>query len=353
MAKTIFILAGGTGGHVYPALAVAMQLRAQGFEPVWLGTTQGLEAKVVPNEGIKFEAINISGLRGKKFAKIFNLPLQLFSAIRQSMKLIKQHKPVLVIGFGGYVAGPGCIAAVLKKIPLVLHEQNTRPGMTNKYMAKFAKKVCSSFPNSFPGKNVIITGNPVREDILAINKVKAAEQDKPLKILVLGGSQGAQAINAIMPEVIAKLPEPVKVWHQAGLKNFKQTSKLYQDLNITVRVVPFIKTMSKAYEWADLVIARAGATTVAELAIARCPSILIPYPHATDDHQTTNAKYLANQHGAVIMPQVTLQVSDLTEKISSFLKNRTYLSEMTENLTSLGMRNATRDIVKICLENAK
>ena len=181
MAKTIFILAGGTGGHVYPALAVAMQLRAQGFEPVWLGTTQGLEAKVVPNEGIKFEAINISGLRGKKFAKIFNLPLQLFSAIRQSMKLIKQHKPVLVIGFGGYVAGPGCIAAVLKKIPLVLHEQNTRPGMTNKYMAKFAKKVCASFPNSFPGKNVIITGNPVREDILAINKVKAAEQDKPLK----------------------------------------------------------------------------------------------------------------------------------------------------------------------------
>jgi len=351
VAQKIFIMSGSTGGHVYPALAVAKKLRDLGYEPVWLGTDKGLEAKVVPDADILLEVITISALRGKKITAIWQLPLQMIKAIKQVFKLYKKHQPALTIGFGGYVSGPGGIAALIKRIPLVLHEQNTTPGMTNKYLAKYAKAVCASFPDSFPGRNVVVTGNPVREEILSVKKNFHDRQTMPLNILVLGGSQGAKAINEIVPDAINLIGQPVKIWHQAGIDKYKKTTLLYKEKHITARVVPFIKNISKAYDWADLVIARAGAMTVAELAAVGLPSILIPYPYAVDDHQTTNANYLAHVGGAVIMQQDDLDAQKLATEISTFAENRTYLYDMSEKLTNLGMRNATEDVVKICLEN--
>ena len=344
-------MAGGTGGHVYPALAVAKALRDKGYEPIWLGTDKGLEAKVVPNDDIQLEIIKITGLRGKKLQRLLIMPWLLLKSFIQVNKLYKVHKPVLAVGFGGYVAGPGGAVAVLKRVPLVLHEQNTVPGFTNKVLSKFAKKVCASFPNSFPGDKVIVTGNPVREDILKIEKSFENPENKPLKILVLGGSQGAEAINQVVPEAISLIAQPVKIWHQAGLAKYKKTQETYKKHQVTARVVPFIKTMSQAYEWADLVIARSGATTIAELAAVGAPSILIPYPYAVDDHQTTNAEYLAKQGGAVIMPQNTLNSAKLAEKISIFAENRSYLDEMSKKTKQLGMRDATRNVIEVCLES--
>jgi len=281
------------------------------------------------------------------------MPWLLLKSLFQVIKIYKKHRPVLVVGFGGYVAGPGGIIAALKRIPLIIHEQNTIPGTTNKILSRFAYKVCASFPDSFPGDKVIVTGNPIREDILQVQKSFANAEDKPLKILVLGGSQGAEAINKFMPEATSRLSDAVKIWHQAGVDKYKKTQEIYKNHKVTARVVPFIKTMSQAYEWADLVVARAGATTVAELAAIGCPSILIPYPHAVDDHQTINAKYLANNDGAVIMPQNTLNAAKLAEQISIFAKNRSYLEEMSKKVKRLGQGNATRNVIEVCLEAIK
>lgn len=351
MKKKVFILAGGTGGHVFPALAVAMELQAQGYDIIWLGTEQGLEANVVPAAGLRLEMIKISGFRGKQITRVLTLPWLLLKAIKQVSKLYSVHQPVLVIGFGGYVSGPGSLAALCKRVPLVLHEQNAIPGTTNRVLAKFARRVCQSFPHAFKkGIHAITTGNPVRPEILAIHKSLEAQTQAPLKLLVLGGSQGAKAINEVIPAALKLADVPFKVWHQAGVSKYKETQAFYVENQVDGRVVPFIKNMAQAYEWADLVIARAGATTVAELSIAGCASILIPLPHAVDDHQTKNANYLANQGAAVIMPQSTLSAQNLAQIMSKFAKDRTYLIEVANKAKQLGKRNATQDVIKVCLE---
>lgn len=350
MNKVVFIMAGGTGGHVYPALAVAKGLKAQGYTPVWLGTASALESWVVPAEGFILETIKISGLRGKKIKRLLSFPKQFYQAFLQVLKLYKKYKPVLAVGFGGYVAGPGGIVAWLKSVPLVLHEQNTVAGITNKILSRFADKVCQSFSHTFKTEKVVLTGNPVREDICHLFKSRLSNDKEPLKILVLGGSQGSSFINELMPRVLSGLTVPVMVRHQAGKDKDVALAALYQQYLIPAEVFSFIHAMDEAYAWADLVIARAGATTIAELSVVGIASILIPYPHAVDDHQTANANYLAKKGGAVIMPQANLEAKKMIEIITHFSKDRSYLSKMGSIAKTLGNCDATDNIVKVCLD---
>jgi UDP-N-acetylglucosamine--N-acetylmuramyl-(pentapeptide) pyrophosphoryl-undecaprenol N-acetylglucosamine transferase len=350
MTKVVFIMAGGTGGHVYPAVAVAKALLAEGFTPVWLGTAKGLESSVVPAEGFIFEKLNIRGVRGKKLTRLMTLPFELFLSTCQAIKLYKKYRPVLVLGFGGYVSGPGGVAAWLKRVPLVLHEQNAILGMTNRLLSRFAKRVCISFPEVFRGKKAVLTGNPIRKEILDIQKTVSLTSEKPLKILVLGGSQGASFINRLIPESLKDLTIPFDILHQAGKDKTKETQEMYKYYGLPGHVVPFLTAIPKAYAWADLVIGRAGATTITELAVIGSPSILIPYPEAVDDHQTLNANYLAKNGAAVIIPQAEACPKKLAEIITHFSKDRAYLNNMGSIARSLGKSDATRKFVQTCLE---
>ncbi len=350
--KTILIAAGGTGGHVFPGLAVATALQARGYEVTWLGTQRGIEAQVIPVAGIPMDYLQVTGLRGKGVLSWLSAPFKLFRALIQTYRIFKYRKPALVMGFGGFVSGPAGIVAFLTRTPYVLHEQNSVAGMTNRYLAPIARRVFSSFPDAFkPAKKVIITGNPVRAQITALPDptTRFNNHTGPLRILVLGGSQGAIRLNEVLPEAFAQIKFPISVWHQCGEGTYEKTLQAYAGHNIEHRVTKFIDDMAQAYAFADLVICRAGATTIAELIAAGLGSILIPYPHAVDDHQTKNGLYLVHAHAAVMIAQQDLSAELLAEKLQE-LGQRDHCLQMAIAARNIYSGDCVPQIIQQCEE---
>ncbi|BBA36574.1 undecaprenyldiphospho-muramoylpentapeptide beta-N-acetylglucosaminyltransferase [Methylocaldum marinum] len=354
MGARVMIMAGGTGGHVYPALAVARELLSEGHEVVWMGTRSGLEARVVPAADIPVEWLSVSGLRGKGWLAKVTFPFMLTKACLQAWSILRRVRPNVVLGMGGFVSGPGGLMARLSGIPLVLHEQNRIPGTTNRWLAGRAQAVLEAFPGSFAEKaGARCTGNPVRREIVSLKREIGGGWDEPLKILILGGSQGARALNEIVPEALARIDMPVRVFHQTGEAMRSKTAVLYAQSRMTARIESFIEDMAEAYGWADLVVCRAGAMTISELTAAGLPSILIPYPYAIDDHQTHNARYLVDNGAAVMIPQSELSAERLAEEITVLMQEPSRLKAMAERASALAKPDAARVVAAICLSEVR
>ena len=357
--KKVLIAAAGTGGHVFPGLVVADELHQQGMQVIWLGTEHGIEQQIVPQHNIALLTITIQGLRGKGKTHLMLAPFKIIRAIVQSMCIIKQQKIDLVLAMGGYVCGPIGIAAWLLRKPLLLHEQNSIRGKTNQYLSYFAKHIFTAFPYVFPQKkNVSEVGNPIRAAIGQIDppeqRLKNLEQRR-LRILILGGSQGARAINHVIPALWQFFQnKEVTIWHQTGQRNFAEMKQHYQMLssnnNENLRYVPFISDMTQAYSWADLIICRAGALTIAELATVGVASILIPFPYAVDDHQTKNARYLTEKGAGILIPEAKLTADYLIELCNSFYHDRQQLKIMASKARALRHTNVSQKIVQLILE---
>jgi len=357
MSRTILIMAGGTGGHVFPGLAVAEYFKQQGWHVVWLGTHAGMEAKLVAKQGYDMAWVSFSGVRGKGALRFLLLPVQLLVAFWQSARAIFSHRPDVVLGMGGYVAFPGGMIASLLNKPLVIHEQNSIAGLANKVLAKLADRVLVAFPDAFGAAkiaNQILTGNPVRSDIAAIARPEARYGNRTgkLRLLVVGGSLGARVLNATVPQALALLPavdRPI-VTHQSGEHHFAVLKEEYARAGVEARVEAFIDNMARAYAESDLVICRAGALTVAEIAAAGIASILVPYPHAADDHQTYNARFLADRGAAWLLPQSKLSPRALADLLQGL--NREKLLESARRARELGKPDATRLVAQQCMELA-
>lgn len=351
--RSVLIMAGGTGGHVFPGIAVAKLLQEQGITVHWLGTQKGLESRLVPEAGIPISFISIGGLRGKNWREMLLGPWRLLLAIRQSMKIIRQFNPDIVLGMGGFVSGPGGIACWLLRRPLIIHEQNAKPGLTNQWLARIAKKVLEGFPNTFVNRNnVITTGNPVRLEIAKLAHPTEKVPNSPLHLLIVGGSLGAVAINQLVPQALANLPEAERplVWHQTGEKTLEDTRQAYETAGISAKVEPFIKEMDKAYAWADIVLCRAGALTIAELCAAGVGAILVPYPYAVDDHQTANAQFMAKNNAAWLIQQADLTVDGLAALLKELYKSQEKCVAMAKSAYQLRKIDATETILRICEE---
>jgi UDP-N-acetylglucosamine--N-acetylmuramyl-(pentapeptide) pyrophosphoryl-undecaprenol N-acetylglucosamine transferase len=350
----VMIMAGGTGGHVFPALAVAKELQQRGCIVHWLGTQAGIEARIVPANNIPLHLLSISGLRGKKMTSLFLAPWKIFKAVLMAKKIFREFQPNVVLGMGGYVSGPGGIAAWQMGIPLVVHEQNARAGTTNKWLAHFAQKVLSAFPDVLPNAQCI--GNPVRQDIvnIPVPEIRLPLQRDHLRLLVLGGSLGAQAINQLVPEALKLLASenPIDVRHQSGEKHWDDTRARYQQAGVSGDVVAFIDDMASALAWADLVICRAGALTVSELSAAGVASLLIPFPFAIDDHQTANGAWLVKQGAAELRQQDALDAHQLAELIMNFSRDRNKILTMAQAARAASKPNSTIECADICLEVA-
>ena len=355
--KTILIMAGGTGGHVSPGLAVAHYLREQmQAQVIWLGASTGIETELVPAAGIPFYTISISGLRRSGWRRLLLAPWQVSVAVWQAVRLIRQLKPTVVLGFGGFASGPGGLAAWLCRVPLIVHEQNAVIGMTNKILSHFATRCLQAFPDAFPAKYAAeVTGNPVKHSIEALPapEQRFAARDKAvLHLLVVGGSLGAKRLNEIVPAAIMQLaPElSLEVLHQTGKAEVTAVTERYAGVACAVRVTPFIADMAEAYAWADLVISRAGALTVSELAAAGVGSILIPFPHAVDDHQTKNAHYLVANGAAHLMSDAALSVAALVQQLKQYDADRTTLLRMAQAARGLRRQHAAQRVATCCQE---
>lgn len=351
-------MAGGTGGHVYPALAIADYLYEKGNPLFWLGTSAGLEARVVPARGYTLLTMNITGLRGKGIMRWLLAPYVLLTATIRALRILRRIQPAAVLGMGGFVSGPGGVAAWCLRIPLCIHEQNAICGLTNRILSRLADRVIAAFPGTFPGSiPVTVTGNPVRAEIQAITPPEIRFREKPgdeLRILVLGGSQGARALNHIVPETLAGMPKTMNlcIRHQAGERLYAEAAERYAEIPHKVEVEAFIEDMAAAYAWADLVICRAGALTIAELSVAGVGAILVPYPYAVDDHQTANARYLVDAGAAVCIQERRLDRKSLQALLISFYQDRSQLLTMACRARALARPNATREVAEICLEAA-
>ncbi|MCK5324555.1 MAG: undecaprenyldiphospho-muramoylpentapeptide beta-N-acetylglucosaminyltransferase [Woeseiaceae bacterium] len=355
--RPILVMAGGTGGHVYPALAVARALQQQSRDVVWLGTHRGLESRVVPAAGINMEWISIRGLRRKGLLALIIAPVQLCWAFIQSLIVILRRRPAAVLGMGGFVSGPGGVAAWLMRRPLVIHEQNAAAGLTNRLLARLARVVLQAFPGSFNSNvHAETVGNPVREDIAAVPRPEARypDRDGPLRMLVLGGSQGALALNRTVPAALALLSDDIRpvVHHQCGAATLDTARDAYADGDIDVELVPFIEDMASAYAWADLVVCRAGALTVAELCAVGLPALFIPYPSAVDDHQTANATPMAQAGAALIIQEQDLSDESLAGELRRWLTSRDDLLGRAQKSRQLARPQALRRITELCLEQA-
>lgn len=355
----VAILAGGTGGHVFPGLAVADVLRTRGVPVVWFGTPQGLESRLVPEAGHAFEALPVQSLRGRGRSAWLAAPWRLQRPLFVAINRLRRLRPRVVLGFGGYVAGPGAVAARLLRIPLVIHEQNAIAGLTNRWLSRLATTVLCGFPDAFPiGTRTRWVGNPVRADIVASaaarKSIALSSEPRPLRVLVIGGSQGALALNRALPEAIARLPEALRptVLHQSGERLLGAARDAYAAAGVNAEVQPFITDMADAYTWADLVVCRAGALTVAELAAAGVPSILVPFPHAVDDHQTANARHLVAAGAAWLLPQPDLEAGRLATMLQAIANDPESLLRMRDRGRALAPADAAQQIADHCLEVA-
>lgn len=350
MNARVMIMAGGTGGHIYPGLAVADALRAQGVDVTWLGAEGGMEFDKVPPAGIEIDPVHIRGLRGKGLAGWLALPLRLGRAVKEARSAMKRRRPDCAVSFGGYVAGPGGLAAWLGGTPLVVHEQNRIPGLTNKTLARMAKVVLQAFDGALPGGKTV--GNPVRDSVagLPAPATRWAERSGPGRLLITGGSQGARALNTAVPEALARLPEErrPRVRHQAGQPDLEATRARYAHQGVEAEVTAFIEDMAQAYAWADLVVCRAGALTVSELAAAGVGSVLVPFPHAVDDHQTANAQVLVSAQAAVLAPESSLDPDHLARELDALVNDRARTLALAEAARSCAVPDAARSVAAAC-----
>ncbi len=350
--RTLMVMAGGTGGHIFPGLAVAECLHARGWKIVWMGNPEGMEAQLVRAHGYELAPVRFSALRGKGLMRKLLLPFSLFAAMSRARQEIRRIRPDVVLGMGGYISFPGGLMAALMRIPLIVHEQNSIPGLANKVLAHFCRRVLTGFPQSL--KNGEWVGNPVRLEIaqLPAPAERFGDRGGPLRLLVLGGSLGAAALNETVPRGLALLKpeERPEVVHQAGEKHLEQLRANYEAENVAAHCVSFIDDMAGAYAWADLVICRAGALTVSELAAAGVASVLIPYPHAVDDHQTVNAQFLTHCGAAFLLPQ-----GDLEPQRIALIRNytRAQLLEMADKARAQAKPEAAVAVARACEEAAK
>ncbi len=357
-AGVALIMAGGTGGHVFPALATARVLRRRGYDIVWLGTQRGIEARLVPAEGIPVEWLSVSGLRGKGLATLLAAPFRLATALVQAIRAVRRHRPNVVLGAGGFASGPGGVAAWLLRRPLVVHEQNAVAGLTNRLLARLADRVLEGFPGSFGrGARAERVGNPVRPEIAAVAAParRYAGRQGRARLLVFGGSQGAARLNAVLPAALAELAPDLRpdVLHQTGARGLEETVAAYRSRGIEADVRAFIDDMAGAYGWADLAVCRSGALTVAELAAAGVPAVLVPFPSAVDDHQTRNAEYAVKAGAAILLPESTLTPMSLAAVLRELLTaGRPRLLAMAEAARSIAITDADERLADACIAAA-
>ena len=350
----ILVMAGGTGGHVFPALALARSLREKSIEVIWLGTQRGLEARIVPAAGIPIEWLSVGGLRGKGALTLLAAPFRLARALYQALRVMWRRRPVLVVGLGGFVTGPGGVAAWLTGRPLVIHEQNAVAGFTNRCLSHIAREVLEAFPGSFRRDiKTRVIGNPVREDISAVAPPaeRFASRSGVIRLLVIGGSQGAARLNAVVPYALARLAGTMTfdVRHQAGERWIEAGRQSYASAGVRADVRPFIEDMAEAYGWADLVICRSGALTVSELAAVGIGAILVPFPAAVDDHQTHNAQYLVREGAAVLIADRALTAERLADELRELCAGRGKLLAMAQMARQLAKPRATEELTHSCL----
>ncbi len=353
MSRPVMIMAGGTGGHIFPALAVARALDAQGVPVVWLGSRGGMETRIVPEAGIPAEWIAVRGLRGKGLRGWLAAPWRILRAVAEAGRALRRHRPRAVLGMGGFAAGPGGLAAWLARRPLVIHEQNSVAGLTNRVLARLARCVLAGFPGALAGARVV--GNPVRAEIarLPAPAERWAGRSGPLRLLVVGGSLGAKVFNEVVPQALSRLPgqQRPQVLHQAGERGLDEARAAYRAAGVEADLRAFLDDMAAAYGWADVVLCRAGALTVAELAAAGLPAILVPFPHAVDDHQTGNARYLAEAGAAWLVPQGEFDAESLAGLLGGLDRNE--LLERAERARALARPQATELVARACLEAAE
>jgi len=349
------IMAGGTGGHIFPALAVAEHLRARGWSVVWLGVRGGMEERLIPPRGYAMAWVRFSGVRGRGLIAAALLPFNLLVAFWQGARAIFAHRPDIVLGMGGYVSFPGAMMASFFNRPLAIHEQNSVAGLANRVLAKLADRVMTTFPGAFGEATAVIwTGNPVREEIVAMAppENRYAARAGQLRVLVMGGSQGAQVLNTVVPEALALIAAESRprVLHQAGPAHRDAVLARYQERGVAAEVVPFIDDIAARYAETDLIVCRAGATTIAEIAAAGIASVLVPYPHAVDDHQTLNARFLAERGAALLIPQRELTAQRLADALSGLTRER--LLAMAQAARAAGKPEAARAVAQVCMELA-
>jgi UDP-N-acetylglucosamine--N-acetylmuramyl-(pentapeptide) pyrophosphoryl-undecaprenol N-acetylglucosamine transferase len=352
--RPILIMAGGTGGHVFPALAVADELRAYGVPVVWLGTRNGIEARLVPQAGYPIEWLSITGLRGKSATTLLLAPFRLVLACAQAFQVIRRRNPCAVLGMGGFAAGPGGVMAWLMRKPLLIHEQNAVAGLTNRLLSRLATVVLQAFPNTLSNATQAV-GNPVRKAIreLPAPGDRMSNHHDAMRVLVIGGSLGAARLNEIVPQAIAEIPPASRprVWHQTGPAKLEDARQAYAVHELEARVDAFIDDMAEAYAWADVVICRAGAMTVFELAAAGVGSILVPYPHAVDDHQSANANYLAAAGAAIVKQQHELSSRWLAETLQRLMQKRDDLLVMARAARQLARPSAAAEVAGFCMRS--
>ncbi len=350
--STVLIMAGGTGGHVFPALAVADELIRRGHAVQWLGTSAGIEAELVPARGIPLNTIAVSGVRGKGLAVKLLAPLRILRALWQARAVLRKVRPAVVVGFGGFASGPGGIAARLAGTPLVIHEQNAVAGTTNRILARHANRVAEAFPGTLAGASLV--GNPVRPEIAALPAPaeRGVGGHSPLRLLVLGGSLGAAAINRLMPAALGMMApdQRPEVRHQCGRNHLEATTEAYRGAGVTASVEPFIADMAEAYRWADFVVCRAGALTVSELAAAGIGALLVPFPAAIDDHQTGNGQWLADHGAALLIQQRDLDAESLARQLAGLAADPRRLLSMAEAARSLARPQAAAAVADLCQE---
>jgi len=351
--KLLMVMAGGTGGHIYPALAIAKQLEEKGVSIVWLGTREGLEARVVSQNDIDIEWIDIKGVRGTGLIRWIKLPLQLSKAIFQAIAIFNRRKPDALLSMGGFVAGPGGIAGRFKRIPLILHEANTIVGLTNRVLAKIATKVMCGFPNTKGLSNSAeVVGNPVRKNIVDLHKSNSrlTNDATKLNLLIVGGSQGALSLNQTLPRAISQIDPSIcpEIRHQTGKGRSSEVNENYKKFGLKVDVHEYLDDMAESYQWADLIICRAGAMTIAEITTAGLPALIVPYPFSAGDHQVFNAQYLVDNNAAELLLHEHLTSESLAQKLSDLLSDRSRLAQMSTSTLALANTDATERAVKVC-----
>ena len=354
-APTLLVMAGGTGGHIFPGIAVAQHLQQQGWNIHWLGTAKRMEATLVPEHGFDISFINIAGLRNKSWQEWLKTPFKLMQSVIQSMRVIRKVQPDVVLGMGGYASAPGGFAAWLMSKPLVLHEQNAVAGLSNRFLSVIANKVLSAFPGAFKNSDKYqVVGNPLRSDIISIENVIPAEPSTTKKVLIVGGSLGAKILNTVVPQTVNQIKiQHLNVWHQTGKGNQASVLKSYQQYGLSeeqIKVTEFIEDMAEAYRWADVVICRAGALTVSELAMAAKPAIFIPLPHAVDDHQTKNATYLVAKGAAKLIPQKDFNGTSLAQMLNSLFISDKVLQSMAKAAHNAAHADATVKVAQTCAQ---
>jgi UDP-N-acetylglucosamine--N-acetylmuramyl-(pentapeptide) pyrophosphoryl-undecaprenol N-acetylglucosamine transferase len=359
-SPTLLVMAGGTGGHIFPGIAVADELKAKGWKIHWLGTADRMEAKIVPEHGYDISFISISGLRGKKLSTMFVMPFKLLRSLIQARRVIKTVKPDVVLGMGGYASAPGGLAAWISNIPLIVHEQNAAAGLSNRLLARIASKICCAFPNAFvSGVDAEVVGNPLRASIgqqETLSKLVGQNEKTSKNILIVGGSLGAQVLNEVIPGSFAHLvsaDDNFSIWHQTGAGKKEQVIASYSEHGLStdkIKVSEFIKDIAAAYQWADIVICRAGALTVSELAMAATPAIFVPLPHAVDDHQTKNALYLVKREAAKLLPQDKLNKESITALITELFDQPETLANMAKASYGAANSDASQRVAELCLQ---